>query len=256
MGILDSFRLDGRTALVTGGTKGLGRAMASALAEVGANVVVCSRNGDEAATVAAEIAGEHGGKTAGYEADVTHRDSVTILVAKCAETFGGIDILINNAGINVRKPTAQLTEEDWDSVMDISVKGSFLCSQAAMPGMMERGWGRIVMMGSIMSFVSIPGRAAYAASKTALLGLTRTLALEGAARGVTVNCICPGPFDTPMNRPLLEDPVAFQAFLSKIPVGRWGDPVELGGAVVYLCSPAAAFMTGTSLVIDGGWTIQ
>jgi NAD(P)-dependent dehydrogenase (short-subunit alcohol dehydrogenase family) len=230
--------------------------MASALAEVGANVVVCSRNGDEAATVAAEIAGEHGGKTAGYEADVTHRDSVTILVAKCAETFGGIDILINNAGINVRKPTAQLTEEDWDSVMDISVKGSFLCSQAAMPGMMERGWGRIVMMGSIMSFVSIPGRAAYAASKTALLGLTRTLALEGAARGVTVNCICPGPFDTPMNRPLLEDPVAFQAFLSKIPVGRWGDPVELGGAVVYLCSPAAAFMTGTSLVIDGGWTIQ
>jgi NAD(P)-dependent dehydrogenase (short-subunit alcohol dehydrogenase family) len=256
MSVLDLFRLEGRSALITGGSKGLGRAMAVALAEAGADVAVCSRTAGEAAEVAAEIAQQTGRTVIGVEADVTDKASITAMVAQCDATFGKIDILINNAGVNVRKPTSEVTEEDWDSVVDITVKGSFLCSQALLPGMMERKWGRIVMLGSIMTHVAIPGRAAYASAKAGVLGLTKALALEAASSGVTVNCLCPGVFATPMNLPLMNDPVAFQTFLGKIPMGRWAQPEELGGVVVYLCSEASQYMTGTTLTVDGGWTAQ
>lgn len=254
MNVLDTFRLDGKTALITGGTKGLGLAMARALAQAGANIALCSRNADEAREAAREIAETTGRRTAGFEADITRSDSIARLAGDLQAALGPVDILINNAGCNVRKPLAELTEEDWDFVIDTSAKGSFLCSKAFMPGMIERKWGRVVMLGSIMSFVSLPGRAAYATAKSALLGLARTLALEGAPAGVTVNLICPGPFETPMNRVLMNDPEAYKAFLAKIPLGRWGQPEELGGLAVFLCSPAGAFVTGTTVVIDGGWT--
>ena len=256
MSVFETFRLDGKVALVTGGSKGLGRAMAQALAEAGADIALCSRNAAEATAAAQEIAAATGRKAAGFYADVTDRASVADLKTQCEAAFGQIDILLNNAGVNVRKPTPELTEDDWDSVIDSSIKGSFLCSQAFLPGMIERKWGRVVMLGSIMTFVAIPGRAAYASAKSGLLGLTHALALEAAPHGVTVNCLCPGPFETPMNRVLMNDPVAYQAFLSKIPLGRWGQPEELGGAIVFLCSPASAFMTGTTLTLDGGWTAQ
>ena len=256
MAVFDTMKLDGKIALVTGGSKGLGYRMALALAEAGADVALCSRNGGEAEQAAAEIRSLTGRKALGLVCDVTDKSSVLILKGDVEAEFGKVDILLNNAGVNVRKPTVELTEEDWDSVIDISVKGSFFCSQAFMPGMIERKWGRIVMLGSIMSFVAIAGRAAYASSKSALLGMMKALALEGAAHGVNVNCLCPGPFETPMNRVLMDDPVAYQAFLAKIPMGRWGQPEELGGAIVFLCSDAASFMTGTSLTIDGGWTAQ
>ena len=256
MSVFDRFRLEGRIALVTGGSKGLGFAMAQALAEAGANVALCSRNLSEAEAAAQEIAAATGRAVKGFQADVTDRASVLQLKADAEAALGPVDILINNAGINVRKPTQELTEEDFDSVMDISVKGSFLCSQAFLPGMTERKWGRIVMLGSIMTHVAIAGRAAYASAKTGVLGLTRALALESAPHGVTVNCLCPGVFATPMNLPLMNDPVAFQTFLSKIPMGRWAQPEELGGVIVFLCSEASAYMTGVTLTVDGGWTAQ
>lgn len=254
MNVLDTFRLDGKTALVTGGTKGLGLAMAHALAQAGANIALCSRNLTEAKEAARGIADASGRRAEGFETDITRRDSVEQLARSIEQSLGTVDILINNAGCNIRKPIHELTEEDWDFVVDTSAKGSFLCSKAFMPGMIERKWGRVILLGSIMSFVSLPGRAAYATAKAALLGLGRTLALEGAPHGVTVNLICPGPFETPMNRVLMNDPEAYKAFLAKIPLGRWGQPEELGGLAVFLCSPAAAFVTGTSIVIDGGWT--
>lgn len=167
MSVMDMFRLEGRTALVTGGSKGLGRAMALALAQAGANVVICSRNSDEAAEEAKAIAQATGRTTAGFGCDVTNGKSVAELALNCRERFGRVDILLNNAGVNVRKPTAELTEDDWNQVVNISVKGSFLCAQVFMPDMIENRWGQIVMLGSIMSYVAIAGRAAYAAAKPA-----------------------------------------------------------------------------------------
>jgi NAD(P)-dependent dehydrogenase (short-subunit alcohol dehydrogenase family) len=254
--IFDLFALHGRRALVTGGNKGLGRVMAEALAEAGAEVAIVSRTLSECRQAAEEIAAATGRRTAAFAADVTIAADIERLCGEVESGFGPIDILVNNAGINIRGAIQDLSEADWDAVMAANVKGPFLCSRAFGPAMAERGWGRVINLGSIMSVISLAGRSPYASSKAAVIGLTKTLALEWAARGVTVNAICPGPFATEMNRQLLNDPVKYQDFVSRIPVGRWGGLHEIAGAVVFLASDAGAFVTGSALFVDGGWTAQ
>ncbi|MBA4389275.1 MAG: 2-deoxy-D-gluconate 3-dehydrogenase [Verrucomicrobia bacterium] len=250
------FDLTNRVALVTGGTRGLGLVAAEMLAAAGAKVAVCSRNAVEARRTAARIQKSTGRKCLGIAADVSVELQVKKMVQAIENYLGPVDILLAAAGINIRKPSQDLTAADWDAVMNINARGAFLCAQAVMPGMRRRKWGRIILFGSMLSFVSIPGRAAYASSKAALLGLARTLALESAPDGVCVNAVCPGPFLTPMNTAVTKDEAANRAFLQKLPVGRWGDPAELRGLLLYLSSPACSFMTGSSVVIDGGWTAQ
>ena len=252
---LDLFRLDGRAAIVTGGSKGGGRAGGGARAGAGADVVVTSRHLDEAEDAAAEIR-RSGRRALALTADVRDAVAADGMARRAFEEFGRVDILVNNAGINPRGPALELTEAQWHECLETNLTGPWLCSRAVAPYMIERKWGRIINMGSMLSFVTIPGRTPYASSKGGLVMLTRTLALEWAEHGITCNAICPGPFETEINRSLMQDPAAYQAFLAKIPLGRWGQPEELGGLAIFLASEASAFMTGAALVIDGGWTCQ
>lgn len=253
---LDLFRLDDRRALVTGGAKGLGRIIAGALAEAGADVAIASRSLSDCQQAADEIAAATNRRTRAFAADVSVGSEVERLRGEVESHFGSVDILINNAGINIRGAAEELTEADWDAVIAVNLKGPFLCARAFGPGMCGRGWGRVINLGSIMSVIALPGRAPYASSKAGVLNLTRVLALEWAARGVTVNAICPGPFATDMNKQLLDDPAKYKAFVEKIPAGRWGELHEIAGAALFLASDAASFVTGSALFVDGGWTAQ
>jgi NAD(P)-dependent dehydrogenase (short-subunit alcohol dehydrogenase family) len=248
-------KLNGRVALITGASKGLGKAMALALAGAGAKLALVSRNQDQLNAVAKEVEAG-GGEAKVFLADVAREDHVAKLERDVVAAYGGVQILINNAGINVRKPITEFTLDEWNSVMNTNVTSVFLLCRAFVPHMKGNSYGRIINMTSIMSWVSIPGRAAYSASKTALLGVTRALALELAADGITVNGISPGPFATEMNTPLMQNPEINQQFISKIPLGRWGKVEEIGQLALYLCSEDAGFITGTDILIDGGWCAQ
>lgn len=254
--VLDSFRLDGKTALVTGGARGLGKTMAVALGEAGADIALAGRSRESCESTAQEIASATGRKVRAFQADVTSAGDVARLAAEIADACGPIDILINNAGTNIRGTIDKLSEQDWDTVMDTNLKGPFLCARAFAPQMVARKWGRVINLASIMSVVALPGRAPYASSKAGILGLTRVLALEWAGTGVTCNAICPGPFATEMNRQLLNDPVAYQQFINQIPLGRWGELEELAGAAVFLASDASSYVTGSPIFVDGGWTAR
>jgi NAD(P)-dependent dehydrogenase (short-subunit alcohol dehydrogenase family) len=254
--VFELFRLDGRRALITGGAKGLGRVISQALAEAGAEVAIASRTLADCQNAADEIARATGRRTAAFALDVTKRDEVQNLKSAVEKALGPIDILVNNAGINVRGPIEELREKDFNDVMATNLTAPFLCSQIFGPPMCERGWGRVINLGSIMSVVALSARTPYASSKAGVLGLTRALGLEWATRGVTVNAICPGPFATDMNKQLLNDPAKYQDFVSRIPMGRWGELHEISGAAVFLASDAASYITGSALFIDGGWTAQ
>jgi NAD(P)-dependent dehydrogenase (short-subunit alcohol dehydrogenase family) len=248
-------RLDGRVAVVTGASKGLGKQMAEALAEAGATVALVARSGELLEGVRAEITA-HGGKAHAFVGDVSEEAGVMSLAAEVRKQAGVPDVLINNAGINIRRPLHEFTLEEWRRVMSTNVDGPFLCTRAFVPGMIEKKFGRIINMASTMAHVSLPQRAAYSASKFALLGMTKALALELAPYNITANAISPGPFATEMNLVLMQDPATMADFTAKIPLGRWGKVEEIGALAVFLSSDASAFITGTDIVIDGGWTAQ
>ena len=248
-------RLDGRVAVVTGASKGLGKQMAESLAEAGATVALLARSGDLLEGVKAGI-NARGGKAYAFVVDVSKEDEVGWIAGKVREQAGVPDILINNAGINIRRPLHEYTLDEWRLVMSTNVDGPFLCTRAFVPGMIEKKFGRIISVASTMAHVSLPHRAAYSGSKFAVLGMTKALALELAPYNVTANAISPGPFATEIASVVLNDPAKLADFNARIPLGRWGKLEEIGALAVFLSSEASGFITGTDILIDGGWTAQ
>jgi len=253
MSILDRFRLDGKIALVTGCSRGIGRAMANALAEAGADIVGVSANLDPAGSaVEAEIRAL-GRQFTGYRCDLGDRPALYALIEQVKHDLDHVDILVNNAGITLRQPAEDYPDEYWDRVIEVDLTAQFILAREFGKDMLARGHGKIVFTASLMTFqggILIP---AYTASKAGVGQLTKALANEWAGRGVNVNAIAPGYIATDLTTPLQDDPVRSEQILTHIPSGRWGTPDDLKGAVVFLCSDAAAYIHGTILVVDGGW---
>ena len=247
--------LAGRTAVITGASRGLGEQMAKALAAAGAQIALVARDAEKLDGVRKAIT-DQGGKAEVFIADVTRESEVAALPQAVAERLGPAQVLINNAGTNLRKNLLEFTLDEFRGVVDSSLLSTFLMCRAFVPGMRGTGYGRILNMTSIMSHISLPGRTAYSAAKAAVLGLTKALALELAPEGITVNGISPGPIGIGLNVVLMNNPEANAQFLASLPVGRWGKPEEISSLACYLCSDYSGFITGTDIVIDGGWCAQ
>jgi NAD(P)-dependent dehydrogenase (short-subunit alcohol dehydrogenase family) len=253
---LPRFDLDGRVALVTGAARGIGRAIALALAHAGADVALGLRDAGGADDLGAAIAGM-GRRTLPLPMDVTDLDQVQAAIATTARELGSLDILVNNAGIGRAAPAEEVTEEDFDAVVDINLKGTFFACQAAARVMIPQGHGRIVNLSSQAGFVALPTESVYGTTKAAIAHLTKYLAIEWGRHGITVNAVAPTFIRTPGTEHWLADP-AFEADVRERIAGlhRIGEPMDVAGAVVFLASPAASLVTGTTLMVDGGWTAR
>jgi len=247
-----ALELHGRNAVVIGGTSGIGRAIAHGLADAGANVVCTSRRQDQVNAAAVEIESK-GRKTLRVTSDVSDKSSLESLLAECGEKLGKVDILVNSAGRTKREPTLDLDEETWDAILETNLTGTLRACQVFGKHMIDNGYGRIINIASLSSFVSLFEVAAYSASKAAVASLTKSLSIEWAKHGVNVNAIAPGVFRTALNQQLLDESPRGQEFLTRTPMGRFGKVEELAGAAVFLASDAASYVTGEVVVVDGGF---
>ncbi|ABB32433.1 oxidoreductase, short-chain dehydrogenase/reductase family [Geobacter metallireducens GS-15] len=250
---LDIFNLEGKVAIVTGGSRGFGKAIALGLAQAGADVVVASRTQADLDAVAEEIRAL-GRKSLAVATDMLDRGSIENLAAKTMEAFGKIDILVNNAGQGWTVPFLKWTDEQWDQILDVNLKGYFLCTQIVGQHMFKAKAGRVINISSAMGSYPLPYMVPYAASKGGINAMTKCLAQEWATRGITVNAIAPSYFSTDINKDAMEDEATTKLIMSKTPVNRWGNVEELVGLVIYLSSNASSFMTGAVLPLDGGWS--
>jgi NAD(P)-dependent dehydrogenase (short-subunit alcohol dehydrogenase family) len=245
----------GRVAVITGASRGLGKAMALAMAPEGVKLALVGRDVEALTTVAAQSR-QLGGEAEVFRSDIADETQVRQLEQDVIAKFHGADVLVNNAGINIRKLCVDYTLDEWNSIMHTNLTSVFLMCRSFVPHMLGRGYGRIINIASIMGHISFPQRTAYSASKAGLLGFTKSLALELAQENITVVAISPGPFATEMTVPIKSDPEKNEQFMSRTPMRRWGDPKDIGKMALYLCSDDASFITGTDIIIDGGWCAQ
>jgi NAD(P)-dependent dehydrogenase (short-subunit alcohol dehydrogenase family) len=249
------FKLNGKAALVTGGSKGLGKAMARGLAEAGADIAISSRHEEELRPALDEILKGTGRRGAYFVADMGKRDDVQRLAQAALEKMGRIDILVNNAGTNTPQPIDEITDSDWDRVLEINLNSIMVLSRALVPQMKARKWGRIIHISSVMGLVSKGGRNSYSVTKSALIGLARSMAIDLGPFGITVNCLAPGPFLTDLPGRLLSQ-AEKDAFAKMTVLNRWGEPSELVGPALLLATEAGSYVTGETIVIDGGFIAQ
>lgn len=249
------FDLTGKVALVTGGSKGLGKAMARGFAEAGADVVISSRHESELKSALAEITAGTGVRGAYLVSDMTQRDEVQKLADFATRQMGRIDILVNNAGSNSPEQIDAITDANWDRIVELNLTSCMALTRAVVPQMKERKWGRVIYISSIMGLASKEGRNAYSATKSAVIGLARANALDLGPHNITVNCIAPGPFLTDLPGSLLS-PAEKKVFADRTALGRWGDPRELAGPALLLASDAGSYITGTTIVVDGGTLVR
>jgi len=247
--------LAGRVAVITGASRGLGKAMALSLAPAGVRLALVARDVERLSAVAEE-ARKLGAEAEVFQADIANEAQVIQLEQQVLRVFGPANILINNAGINIRKFCVEYTLDEWNSVLTTNLTSVFLMCRAFVPHMKGRGYGRVINITSIMAHISLPQRTVYCASKAGLLGFTRALALEHARDNITVVAISPGPFATEMTEGIINDPEKSEQFMSHTPMRRWGDPKDVGKLALFLCSEDASFITGTDMVIDGGWCAE